>query len=102
MVYHVILWKLKENLSAEEKTQVTERMQENLEGLVGKVPGLIRLKVIRDGLESSNADVMLDSVLESKEALKAYQIHPEHVNVANTYVRPFTEVRLCMDYEKSE
>ena len=42
---------------------------------------------------------MLDSDLESEEALKGYQSHPAHVAVANTYVRPFTEVRLCMDYE---
>ena len=25
--------------------------------------------------------------------------NPEHVLVANTYVRPFTEVRMCIDYE---
>ena len=50
-------------------------------------------------MESSNADVMLDSMFESEEALKAYAIHPEHVAVANEYVRPFTASRTCMDYE---
>ena len=34
-------------------------------------------------LASSNADVMLDSVFESEEALKAYAVHPEHVAVAD-------------------
>jgi hypothetical protein len=43
---------------------------------------------------------MLDSLLESEEALKAYQTHPDHVAAANNFVRPFTEVRMCMDYEK--
>ena len=28
-----------------------------------------------------------------------YAVHPEHVAVADTYVRPFTAVRICMDYE---
>lgn len=99
MVRHVILWKLKEELSGEDKTKVMKGIKENLEGLVGKVPGLISVSVIITPLDSSNADVMLDSVLESEEALKGYQTHPEHVAVANTYVRPYTEVRMCIDYE---
>lgn len=99
MVHHVILWKLKEELSGEEKLKVMREIKENLEGLVGRVPGLSSVSVIITPLGSSNADVMLDSVLESEEALKGYQTHPEHVAVADTYVRPYTEVRMCMDYE---
>lgn len=99
MIKHVILWKLKEEMSAEEKAMRAAAMKEQLEGLVGKVPGLISLKIVTNGLASSNADVMLDSELESEEALKGYAVHPDHVAVANTYVRPFTQVRMCMDYE---
>ncbi len=99
MVKHVILWKLKEELAGQEKEKVLGAMKEQLEALVGKVPGLLRLEIVTTPLASSNADVMLDSDLESVEALKGYQSHPDHVAVANTYVRPFTEVRLCMDYE---
>ena len=99
MVKHVILWKLKEEITGDAKEKVLREMKENLEALVGQVPGLLRLQIVTKGLASSNADVMLDSDLESEEALKGYQSHPAHVAVANTYVRPFTEVRLCMDYE---
>jgi len=42
---------------------------------------------------------MMDSELESNEALKGYQTHPSHVHVADTYVRPNVSVRLSMDYE---
>jgi len=42
--------------------------------------------------------VMLDSTLESEEALKGYAVHPAHVKVANEKVRPFTQTRLCLDY----
>lgn len=100
MVKHIILWKLKAAVEGEEKERVLREMKENLEALTGKVPGLLRLSVVTCPLASSNADVMLDSELESEEALKGYQSHPEHVRVADTYVRPFTEVRLCMDYER--
>ena len=40
-----------------------------------------------------------DSTLESEEALKAYATHPAHVAVADTYVRPYTVSRTCLDYE---
>ncbi|MDE6025223.1 MAG: Dabb family protein [Lachnospiraceae bacterium] len=99
MVKHVILWKLKETLGEDEKKKILEDMKRNLEGLKGKISGLEDINIIINPLGSSNADVMLDSVLSDKEALAGYQSHPEHVNVANTYVRPFTEIRLCMDYE---
>ena len=99
MVKHIILWKLKEEVSEQEKQEILANMKKNLEGLVGKVPGLTRMNIVIHPLASSNAEVMLDSDLESAEALKGYQTHPDHVHVANTYVRPFTDVRMCMDYE---
>lgn len=100
MVKHIILWTLKEDLTAEQKEEVKKGIKEGLEGLAGVVPGLIDIKVNISGrLDSSNADVMLDSTLESPEALKAYAAHPAHVAVANTKVRPFTALRSCLDYE---
>lgn len=99
MVHHVILWKLKEDLLKQEKEEVLKNIKENLEALDGKVPGLVKITVITHPLESSNSDIMLDSLLENEEALKGYQIHPEHVKVVDTYVRPYTEVRMCIDYE---
>lgn len=99
MIKHVILWKLKEELSESEKQTITENMKRELEALKGKVPGLIDITIQVKPLASSNAEVMLDSTLESEEALKGYAVHPEHVRVADTYVRPYTQVRMCMDYE---
>lgn len=99
MVKHVILWQLDDSKTAEEKLKIKTNMKEKLEALVGVVPGLTELKVNIEGLESSNTDVMLDSTLDSEEALKGYSVHPAHVEVANTYVRPYTKVRMCMDYK---
>ena len=100
MVKHIILWTLNPELSEAEKKEVKAGIKEGLEGLVSKVPGLIDVKVNVDGrLDSSNADVMLDSTLESAEALKGYAVHPDHVAVANTKVRPYTIQRSCLDFE---
>ena len=68
------------------------------EGASGR-PGLLEVHVRTNPLASSNAEVMLDTTLENEEMLKGYQKHPAHVEVANTYVRPYTDVRMCMDYE---
>ena len=100
MVKHIILWTLNPELSETEKQSVKAGIKAGLEGLVGKVPGLLEVKVNVDGrLDTSNCDVMLDSTLESEEALKGYAVHPEHVAVANGKVRPYTVQRSCLDFE---
>lgn len=99
MVKHIILWTLKDELSAEEKEQVKKGIKEGLEGLAGKIPGMIDIKVNINGLASSNADLMLDSTFENEDALKGYAVHPEHVAVANGKVRPYTKIRSCLDFE---
>ena len=100
MVKHIILWKLRSELSAEEKQAKALAIKQGLEGLQGKVPGLVDIHVQIDGrLDSSNADIMLDSTLESEDALKGYAVNPAHVAVADGVVRPNTELRTCLDFE---
>ena len=100
MVKHIILWKLRSELSAEEKVKVAHAIKHGLEGLQGQVPGLLDIHVQADGrLDSSNADIMLDCTLESEDALKGYAVHPAHLAVANGIVRPNTEVRMCHDFQ---
>lgn len=83
-----------------EKESVKKGIKEGLEGLKGKIPGLIDIKVNTEGrLASSTADLMLDSTFESTEALEGYSKHPEHVAVADSKVRPYTASRSCLDYE---
>ena len=98
MVKHVILWKLKDEYSKSQKAEIKAGIKEGLEGLKGKIPGLVDIKVNTECLESSNVDVMLDSLFVSEEALMVYSVHPEHVKVADEKVRPFTATRSCLDY----
>lgn len=96
MVKHIILWQLKEEHNT---LAVKQGIKCGLEGLCGNIPGLLAIAVQIDGLASSNADVMLYSLFADEAALKAYATHPAHVEVADTYVRPFTKTRLCLDFE---
>lgn len=97
MVKHIILWKLKDGLT--DVPAIKAGIKTGLEGLKGIVPGLVGIEVRTEGLASSNADVMLDSTFESEEALRGYAVHPAHVAVADAKVRPFTQTRLCLDFE---
>ena len=98
MVKHVILWQLKDEFSEEEKIAIKAGIKEGLEGLQGKIPGLVEIRVQTEALASSTAEVMLDSTFESEEALKGYSTHPEHVKVADGKVRPYTKNRSCLDF----
>lgn len=98
MVKHMILWKMKDSLTAEEKEVLKPQIKQGLEGLVGVIPGLTSATVYIEGISSSTADMMLDSTCESKEALNVYKTHPAHLAVAEGLVRPNTQIRLCLDY----
>ncbi len=97
MVKHMIIWKVKEDLDKKE-TRVAA-VKEALEGLVGKIEGLLEMHILTEGLPSSSGDVMMDSTFADADALAAYQVHPKHVEIANGLVRPIMEQRLSFDYE---
>lgn len=100
MVKHIILWQLNDDLSDIQKAGVKQGIKRGLEGLKGQIEGLIDIKVYIDPLETSNADVMLYSVFDDYKALKGYAVHPLHVAVADSKVRPFTKARVCMDFSE--
>ena len=99
MVKHVILWQLKEEYDEAQKEHIKKGIKEGLEGLQGKIPGLLEIKVYTDPLKTANSDVMLDSKFENEAALNGYTVHPDHVEVATTKVRPFVSSRVVMDCE---
>ena len=97
MVKHMIIWKLKPEFdTAERKAEIKAA----LEGLVGKIPGLISMNILTDGFDSSSGSLMMDSTFESDEALKAYQTRPLHREIAVNLVRPSVESRLSFDYDE--
>lgn len=99
MVKHIILWQLKDEFTAQEKETIKAGIKEGLEGLAGQIPGLTEIKVQTEMLASSNVDVMLDSTFKDEASLKGYAVHPAHVEVADTKVRPYTKTRACIDFE---
>ena len=95
MVKHIILWKLKEEHNND---VVKNGIKQGLEGLMGKIPGLVEIRVETQPLSSSNTQVMLYSVFQDEQALEGYAKHPAHNKIADSMVRPYTESRACFDY----
>ncbi|MDF2942421.1 MAG: Stress responsive alpha-beta barrel protein [Herbinix sp.] len=98
MVRHIVAWNYAEGLTDEENQKNAGLMKKELENLKNLIDGIISIEVFANPLETSDSDILLDSVFESEEALKAYTVHPEHVRVGSTYVKPVTTNRKCIDF----
>lgn len=98
MVRHVVAWNYADGFTTEENRTNALRMKEELEKLIHLIPGIESIHLYMDHLESSESDLLLDSVFVNEEALKAYIIHPEHVRVGAGYVKPYVKNRKCVDF----
>ena len=98
MVNHIVMWNFKEEIKEADKTTIKAAMEENLKALVGKVPGLLTVEFVNEPIPSSTHDIALVTTLEKAEDIAIYAKHPEHVRVADTYVRPYVKDRACLDY----
>lgn len=92
MVKHIVFWRLKDGDTA-------VRLKGMLEGLRAHIPEIRELEVGLN-LNPSDAawDVALYSVFDSMDALRAYQMHPEHLKVAR-FLGEVTLERAVVDYE---
>lgn len=99
MVHHIVMWKLKPEIDEAKKLELKKAMADNLAALVGKVPGLLTVEFVENPIPSSTHDIALVTTLEKAEDIAVYAKHPDHVYVADTYVRPYVTERACLDYE---
>lgn len=101
MVCHIVLWNITEKIKAGNEAdlrKIKQTIKSGLEGLKDKVPGTISVRVEIDAQDSSNRDIALISEFENKDALAAYQKHPEHLKVV-ALIKESLENRACYDYE---
>ncbi|HWT75044.1 MAG TPA: Dabb family protein [Mobilitalea sp.] len=97
MVRHIVAWNYAEGFTVEEKLEKASAMKKELENLKNLIPGIISIQLYTEPLETSDSDLLLDSIFESEEALIAYIVHPEHVRVGTNYVKPNVVNRKCID-----
>lgn len=96
MIKHVVLWRLRAEPSVRANA---ERVKSLLEGMAGRIPGLLEIEVGINHLEDANcSDVMLYSRFTDRAALALYQTHPVHEAVKPA-IRELTLERRVVDYE---
>lgn len=79
MIRHIVMWRLKD---IPNKAANAVRIKQLLEGLRGRMPGLLKIEVGIDfSAGETSADVVLLSEFTDPAALDAYQRHPLHVQM---------------------
>lgn len=98
MIKHIVLWRLNGETPDRRLAQAME-MKQALEALNGHIAGLRHLEIGIDFNAGANAaHVALYAQLDSREALAAYQVHPEHV-AAKAIVAAAAAEQRVVDYE---
>lgn len=75
MVEHIVLFWLKDKADVERSAAL-------LNGMRGKIPGLVSINAAPDFVHSPRScDLCLTTRFETREALEAYRTHPVHLPV---------------------
>lgn len=90
MIKHIVIWPMKEEVTAEQKVEMKNR----LEALKGVVAELVDIEV---GIDEGNGTMSLYSEFASNEDLAVYQAHPAHQDVVG-FVKPLVAGRAVCDY----
>ena len=94
MIVHIVMFKFNEENKDENLLIVKNRLEE----LVSKIPTLKFIEVGVDFNQSERAfDLSLYSTFDTKDDLKTYAIHPEHLKVVELIKSVTTESKV-VDY----
>ena len=99
MIKHIVFWKLKAEAHGQPAAENARAIKAKLEALQGRIPGLLKIEVGIDFSRSdSSCDLALYSELESRGALEAYQVHPDH-KALMPFIAEARSERRVVDYE---
>ena len=99
MIKHIVAFRLKNELTEDEKSEARNEMKAKLEALPAKIAELNTVEV---GLNFNPTDAAYDVVLttthDTKEDLNTYAAHPDHQEVVKYIVARISD-RVVVDYE---
>ena len=99
MIKHIVFWRLNECAYENDKKTNAQILKEKLLAMQGNVDGLLKVEVGYDfSNEKDSCDVVLYSEFENKEALRQYQIHPDHEEIKK-WLGEVRYERRVVDYE---
>jgi hypothetical protein len=99
MIHHIVIWRLKPEVSGAQQAGFVARVQRCVQAMRGAIPGLLRLEVRLNQAPSPDAaDLLLSGEFEDWEALRRYDVHPLHEEL-KTIIGPARSERRVVDYE---
>ena len=99
MIKHIVMWRFKETAHGNDRGTNAQLAREKLEGLRGRIPGLLSIEVGLDfSATAHSADVVLYCEFTDRAALQFYQTHPLHQAIVPFVAEAASERRL-VDYE---
>jgi hypothetical protein len=98
MVKHVVMFKLKDFPTENEKEQKLDQLFEMLDKLRNKIPQIKEYEVGKNMSSSASSfDLVLVSGFDSEEDLEVYRRHPEHVKVLD-FIGKVKDILAVVDY----
>jgi hypothetical protein len=98
MIRHIVMFRLKDFPSAEEKEKSAETVKSELLSMRLKIAEIREFEVgININKGNSAWDLVINSVFESAEDLRAYQVHPAH-QAFIAFNKDYSAAKAIVDY----
>lgn len=98
MVKHIVLFKLKDEVSADEKLAAMNNFKAAIEALPAKIPVIRKIEVGLNMNPGETWNIALYSEFDTLDDVRSYAVHPDHV-AAGKLLATVKESRACVDYE---
>lgn len=99
MIRHLVMFKLREFSTPEEKKNAAETVRTELCAMKKKIPEIQEFEVgINFTVDDAAYDLVINSSFSSKEDLKAYQVHPDHQAFIR-FNKNYSAKKVVLDYE---
>jgi len=99
MIRHIVLFKLREFSSEQERNNALENVLLNFRSLIGEIPQIREFEVEADVVHGDQSyDVVINSTFDSLTDLKDYQAHPAHQYAVQENMQ-WSQNKVVIDYE---
>lgn len=100
MIKHIVMWKLREFSTREDKLRTAHSLRQKLLEMKKsvKVIQTIEVGINAEKASASNYDVILITQFASMDDLQKYKVHPAHQELVE-YLQTIRELRVAIDYE---
>jgi hypothetical protein len=99
MIRHIVMWKLKDFAEGASREENARRAKAALEGLGGRIPGLLRIEAgVNFTVHEAAWDLVLFAEFAGRDDLEIYLKHPEHAAAAE-FIGKVRDQRAVVDYE---